>query len=99
MCQRLVVALGPTVVNSSEILVSTLGDGQSFTSAGTLDSIKQYNDSSVHLNEFLIGHYIKSTYLINASKVWLLWIVDISLSKNGKKNNNIVMYKTVHAER
>ena len=99
MCQRLVVALGPTVVNSSEILLSTLGDGQSFTSAGTLDSIKQYNDSSVHLNEFLIGHYINSTYLINATKVWLLWIVDINLSKNGKKNNNIVMYKTVHAER
>ena len=54
------------------------------------------NRTYKHLNEFLIGHYIKiqnvwyyATYLINASQVWLLCIV----------HNNLSMYKTVHAER
>jgi len=37
------------------------------------------------------------TYLINASKVWLLCIVHTNLSING--TNNFSMYKTVHAER
>jgi len=37
-----------------------------------------------------------ATYLINASNVWLLCIVHINLSINGKKN--VSMYKTVHAK-
>ena len=36
-----------------------------------------------------------ATYLINASKVWLLWIVHTNLSINRKKKT----YTTVHAER
>jgi len=37
-------------------------------------------------------------YLLNASKVWLLCIVHITLSINGKKEN-VSIYKTVHVER
>ena len=39
-----------------------------------------------------------ATYLIDASKVWLLCIVHAIISINGKKKP-IFMYKIVHAER
>ena len=65
-----------------------------------LPSLSNYDlPKYIHLNEFLIGHYIKSeTYLINASKVRLLCIVHTNLSNNGKKKS-VFMYKIVHVER
>ena len=52
---------------------------------------------TIHLNEFQYELWYNATYLINASKVWLLCIVHINQSINGKKRFHVK--KTVHAER
>jgi len=44
---------------------------------------------TINLNEFLYELWYYATYLINASKVWLLCIVHINQSINGKKRFHV----------